>query len=258
MTTKAKTGSGVRSASGRIEVDATPDQVWRALTDASELIRWFPLEARVEPGEGGSVFMSWKNEFAGESAILAWEPARRLVISWGWDEEGDQPPQLTEYRIETEAGRTVVDVVTSGFPDDPSWDGYVESTNSGWKFELRSLKEYLERHAGEERDVVYLRRRTPVDAGEAWKRVFGPEGLGDRPFEGEVFDERTGRQYAAVVEDLGGALFRVSMEPCRVDQEQRDVTLWLQAWGDARDRLPAIEAEWRALLERLFPEGETV
>ena len=256
MTTR--TNTGLRSARGRIEVDATPEEVWRALTDAAELVRWFPLEARVEPGEGGSVYMSWKNEFAGDSAILAWEPARRLVISWGWDDAGDHPPQLTEYRIETGGGRTVVDVVTSGFPDDPSWDAYVESTNSGWKFELRSLKEYLERHAGEERDVVYLRRRTPIEADEAWNRVFSPEGLGPRPLAGEVFDERAGRQYAALVDTLGGALFRVSMEPCMVDPELRDVTLWLQAWGDARDRLPAIEAEWRALLERLFPGGETV
>lgn len=252
------TTTNTRSATGRIELQASPERVWKALTDAAELVRWFPLEARVEPGEGGSIFMSWKNEYAGDSAILAWEPHHRLVVSWGWDEAGEHPPQITEYRIETEAGRTVVNVVTSGFPDDPSWDAYVESTNSGWRFELRSLKEYLERHAGEDRDVVYLRRRTPVDAAEAWTRIFSTDGLGPRPFEGEVFDAHEGRQYAVVGDELGGALFRVSMEPCAADEDMRDVTLWLQAWGEARDRLPAIERDWRDLLERLFPEGETV
>ncbi len=32
--------------------------VWHALTDAEELMRWFPPLARVEPGVGGSMFMS--------------------------------------------------------------------------------------------------------------------------------------------------------------------------------------------------------
>lgn len=33
--------------------------VWRALTEAEELTRWFPLQARVTPGEGGEIWMSW-------------------------------------------------------------------------------------------------------------------------------------------------------------------------------------------------------
>lgn len=256
MSTDAATNT--RSATGRVEVDASPERVWKALTEAAELVRWFPLEARVEPGAGGSIFMSWKNEYAGDSEILAWEPPRRLVVSWGWDDSGEHPPQVTEYRIESEAGRTVVDAVTSGFPDDPSWDAFVEGTNLGWKFELASLKQYLERHAGEDRDVVYLRRRTSIDAAEAWARVFGPDGLGARPYDGNVFDDTENRQYAAILEELDGALLRVSMEPSMAGPDVRDVTLWLQAWGDARERLPEFEAEWRPLLERLFPEGETL
>lgn len=180
------------------------------------------------------------------------------MISWGWDDSGEHPPQVTEYRIESEGGRSIVDVVTSGFPDDPSWDAWVEGTNSGWKFELESLKQYLERHDGEDRDVLYLRRRTPIGAGEAWARVFGPDGLGARPYGGQVFDDTEGRQYAAILAEPDGALLRISMEPCASDVDARDVTLWLQAWGDARDRLPAFEAEWRPLLERLFPDGETL
>ncbi|MFW6084618.1 MAG: SRPBCC family protein, partial [Gemmatimonadota bacterium] len=76
------TTTNTRSASGRIELDASPERVWKALTDAADLVRWFPLEARVEPGEGGSVHMSWKNEYAGTSEILTWEPNERLAISW--------------------------------------------------------------------------------------------------------------------------------------------------------------------------------
>jgi len=39
------------------EVAASPAEVWQALT--AELTKWFPLEARVTPGEHGKIFVSW-------------------------------------------------------------------------------------------------------------------------------------------------------------------------------------------------------
>lgn len=251
------TTTNTRSASGRIELDVPPERIWKALTDAADLVRWFPLEARVEPGEGGAIFMGWRNEYAATSDILAWEPNERLVISWSWSDDPDVTPQATEYRIAKEDARTVLNVVTSGFPDHPSWDAFVEGTNRGWVFELRSLKHYLERHDGEDRAVIYLRRRTPITGDEAWERILADTGLGPRPLDGEVFDETRPHQYAAAVDDLDGGLFRVSVEPSLADPDARDVTLWLQAWGAHRDRLPAYENKWRPLLERLFPEGVT-
>ncbi len=251
------TATDTRSATGRIELHASPEAVWKALTDAAELVRWFPLEARVEPGEGGSIFMSWKNEHAAESKILAWEPMKRLVTSWGWGDDAESQPQMTEYLIESQGETTILSVVTSGFPNDPSWDAYVEGTNNGWIFELQSLKQYLEGHAGQDRDAVTVRRRTPISAEDAWTRVFSDAGLGSRPLQGAPFNEVRPVQYAAIVDE---GIFRVSFEPCGSGSgtESREVALWLQAWGHDRERLPAVEAKWHLLLESLFPEGETL
>jgi uncharacterized protein YndB with AHSA1/START domain len=109
------------------------------LTEAGELIRWFPLDARVEPGPGGSVYLSWLNEFAATTEIQVWDPPHHLRTAWSFHDE-DQPTQVTDYYIETKGGRTVVRAVTSGFPLNASWDGWVEGTTRGWAFELRSLK----------------------------------------------------------------------------------------------------------------------
>lgn len=255
VATDAPGGADTRAAEGVVEIEATAERVWRALTEAAELERWFPLEARVEPGEGGSLFMSWKNEFAGVSEILAWDPPRLLRTTWGWSPEG--PAQVTDYTIEGRGGRTMLRVVTSGFPVDPSWDDWVEGTRRGWAFELTSLKHYLERHPGEERDVVYLRRRVALSRDEAWARAFGPDGLGERPLGGEPFDHEPPIQYAAVVDDPPGGLMRLSLEPHGAPGTL-DVTLWLQAWGAERGRLAEIDPEWRRLLERLYAEGESV
>lgn len=250
------TTTATRSAQGMIEIAATPERIWKALTDATDLVRWFPLEAAVEPGEGGSVYMSWKNEYAGSSKILAWEPPRRLVVVWGWGEEKDRNPQMTEYRIEAHGTTTLLRVVTSGFPADPTWDDFVEGTNRGWVFELQSLKQYLEHHDGEDRRVVYIRHRIPMPAAAGWNRLFTDAGIGEAPFRAGVFDRKAPHQYAALVPDLGGALFRASCEPCMRGTDRRDVTLWIQAWGDQRKALDQYAEEWPRLLAQLFPEGK--
>lgn len=250
-----ETDTATRAVEGRIEIDAPVDAVWRALVEADELERWFPLEARVDPGVGGQVWMSWKNEYEGASEILEWEPNRRLRITWGgWDGEG--PPMVTDFHLEGKGGGTVLRVVTSGFPTDASWDAWVEGTRSGWRYELRSLKRYLERHAGTDREVVYLRRRVKASADEAWARLTGPDGVGERPLDGEPFDVDPPRQYAAEVEDPPG-LVRVSTEPCMGRDDVRDATLFLSAWGADPARVEAVRAEWETVLDRVFPDAET-
>jgi len=65
------TDTKTRSFSMSIDINATPEDVWRALTDAGELMRWLPLQARVTPGKGGSVFWGMgpvrRDEFHGRA-----------------------------------------------------------------------------------------------------------------------------------------------------------------------------------------------
>jgi uncharacterized protein YndB with AHSA1/START domain len=245
-----------RSVEGRVEIRATPERVWRALTDAAELERWFPLEARVEPGPGGSIWMSWKNEYAGESKIVAWDPPRHLRVTWGGSDEAGAA-QVTDYFIDVADGHVVLRVVTSGFPADASWDDWVEGTRMGWAYELQSLKQYLERHDGRDRDVVYLRRRVHLPVGTIWDRLFGQHGLPSSLMEGEVIGETPHRQRVLRLEEPSQALLRVSTDPS-MGGDGRDVTVWLSAWdGDAAGLAP-VRVEWEAQLERLFPEGEAV
>lgn len=163
------------------EIDATPDAVWRSLSDPDELIRWFPVAARVEPGVGGSIWLSWGPGCEGEAPITAWEPGRRLR----WEEqmppeeEGGEPVTLAvDFEIEARGGKTVVRLVQSGFGDGDEWDDYYDALERGWTYFLWNLRNYLERHAGTPRDLVWLRRRAGAPHEEIWRRLLGPEGLG--------------------------------------------------------------------------------
>jgi uncharacterized protein YndB with AHSA1/START domain len=252
MTERTKQLPETRAAQGEIEVIATAERVWQALTDEHELVRWFPLDARVEPGPGGSYYLSWLNEFAATTKIQVWDPPHHLRTTWSFHEQG--PTQITDYYIETRGGRTVVRAVTSGFPLDASWDGWVEGTERGWTFELRSLKHYLERHPGQERHVVYLRRRIELSSEEAWSRLSGDRELAPWLSSGKVFDRKP-TQYAAIVNDPADALFRISVEPGGPGSDQREIVIWLSAWGDHEQRVAQLRNTWAEVLRRLFPEG---
>lgn len=245
-----------RSIEDSIAIAAPADVVWRALTEAAELERWFPLVARVEPGVGGRIHMSWQNEFAGELEILEWRPGELLTTgSSGPEAEPAASQQTTELHLREEDGRTVVRVVASGIPAGAEWDEWYEGTRRGWRFELRSLKVYLERHPGEDRRVIYLRRRVDLPAAEAMARLASAEGWGPT-LPGTPFVEEPGAQYAAVVAEPPDSLLRLSVEPS-LEPGFRDATAWLSAWG-ADAHLDDLAVEWRQRLERLFPEGKTV
>ena len=50
---------GTRTQEHEIAIDASAEAVWKAITDAEELTRWFVETAKVEPGVGGSFRISW-------------------------------------------------------------------------------------------------------------------------------------------------------------------------------------------------------
>ena len=250
-----------RDAAGEVWIDAPPERVWRALTEAAELVRWFPLGAEVEPGEGGSLRMSWGSEYDARMPIRLWEPPRHLRTEWFGQ------GVVTDYVLEAEGGGTRLRAVSSGFPSDPSWDAWVEGTERGWAYELRALKHYLERYDGVDRRALFLRRRVRMPRTAVWSRLTGDDGLSARWTEGASVDRSPPVQVATILDDPAGAMCRISVEPVFEDDatvvegdrdEAHDATLWLSVWGDEGDVVDEVEGRWLTTLEALFPEGRTL
>jgi uncharacterized protein YndB with AHSA1/START domain len=258
-----------RTIERTIEIDASADAVWKALSEARELVRWFPLQAETEPREGGRYWMSWGGAFEATSVIEIFEPGKHLRTTWpSGHKDGEKPAQLAvDYHLEGRGGGTVLRLVHSGFGRGASWDEEYEGVQNGWAFELRSLRHYLENHRGHDRHAVFVvGPNTDLDGPEVWRRVvtegFGnadPAALheGDRysfpvgegaVFEGTVLDHKPGRQLAMTVDGLDNGIFRIEVFA-------GSPHLWLATWGDPAPVL-RFEKPWQEMLAGLFAGKE--
>ncbi len=204
-----------------------PDIVWKAIAEAEELARWFPLEARVTPGVGGSIWLSWGPGAEGEAPITAWEPGRRLQ----WTETRGPIKLVVDFHLEAKNGGTVVRLVQSGFGDGTDWDGEYHMTGGGWSYFVRHLQWYLERHRGVPRDVIAFRARLSLDRPEAYARLV--DALQQVRTETLVESAAT-HQLGLTLPDVNDAILFLEMEPSPGGTR---AGFWLSTYGLPPDRL---------------------
>lgn len=94
-----------------IELEATPDEVWQALTDPEQLAGWLGTEAEIDqrPGEALSIETE---DGPREGWVEEYEPGRRLSIWWS---AGDEDATRVQFDLEEAAGGTRL-VVTETRP----------------------------------------------------------------------------------------------------------------------------------------------
>ncbi|MBM3736748.1 MAG: SRPBCC domain-containing protein [Acidobacteria bacterium] len=158
-----------------LEVAAPRELVWQAITEGAGITRWFAPEAQVEPGEGGSVFLSWGPGMEGKAPITIWDPGRRF----GWTEhQGSERPRTVELTLAGEGGSTTLRLVHSGFGADASFDAEYESTHGGWHTFLAMLRFGLERHPGTPAKNVTVMRMSELAPADLRGRLAAATGTG--------------------------------------------------------------------------------
>ncbi|MGH6655776.1 MAG: SRPBCC family protein [Actinocrinis sp.] len=158
----------------QIEVEATPEQVWEAISTGPGIDSWLMGRNQMDQHEGGRGRMDMGG-FVIESTVTTWQPPNHLVY------QGDPAPDGSfhafEYLVEGRAGgSTVVRFVHSGFLGD-DWEAEYDGLRKGDPMYLRKLGEYLK--------YFFRRPSTPVAAfaGEtpgreaSWEKVHAALGL---------------------------------------------------------------------------------
>jgi uncharacterized protein YndB with AHSA1/START domain len=249
-----------RSIEQTIEIDAPVEAVWKAIAEGEELAKWFALDAKVTPGVGGEVWLSWPGMEFG-TPITVWEPQKRLQT------QSQRGPQLVsvDYFLEARGGKTILRLVQSGFGAGAEWDAEYDDTARGWRVFLRNLRHYLTRHRGQKcRQVlitVPIEGRTFEEAWQAFTRGLGlgaslQEGAryaatannGDR-LEGVVGLAAPPRALGATVAAWNDAMLTADFMGC-----DGSVQCWfvILTYDLAEEKVEAIRERWTTLLKGLF------
>ncbi|MGH7518134.1 MAG: SRPBCC family protein [Gemmatimonadales bacterium] len=261
-----------RSVEATIELPASSEEVWRAITDASEIVKWFCFEAEIGAGPGALARLRWTDEFDWTYRIEAWEPGRRLRMVSAQERSDDPALLALEWLLEARGGATVLRVVHSGFGYGAEWDDEVDGTGRGWYGELRNLRHYLAHHRGKRRSVAWLLARTAGEtAATLWSKLMGRDGLvaegsleglgeGDRyriraatgeVFEGTVLMNSVPKDFAGTVDHLNDGILRYGWEGSFG-------TVWLTTYEVDEKKIDRFVAEWSGRMTRLLGSAPEV
>lgn len=120
-----------------VEVDVPPGRVWQLLTDPTELPRWWPDAAELEPRVGGRVVLNFgPGNVSGE--VTTWEPPSALGFTWIPSNMPGVELHVVFTVDDLGDGRSRVSVVHSGFEDAPEAR---EAVVGGWQHFLPRLVE---------------------------------------------------------------------------------------------------------------------
>jgi uncharacterized protein YndB with AHSA1/START domain len=229
-----------RSAEYVIPIAASPDVVWKALTDPRELERWFPLTASVTPGVGGALTLRWRDIGMDHLAISIWKPGAHLQV--GMPQPGGAPHVIHDFTIEDHGTSTVLRLVAHGFDPDARWDEFYDGVRRGWRYELESLRYYLTHHRGQDRGVAWVRTPLTVSTERAWAMALASHGLKI----GTVLISDAPRDFTGVVEEpeLNHGLLRIEIDAV--------MSIWLATWGVSETKLSTIQDTWQTTFTKTF------
>ena len=141
----------------RIELQAPPARVWRALTDHRQFGEWFRvrLDAPFVPGQTsrGQVTYPGYEHVRWEAVIQKMEPERLFSFTWhpaAVDPGADyskEPSTLVEFRLEATAGGTLLVLTESGFdglPPGRRLEAF-RMNQGGWEIQMTNIERYVGR-----------------------------------------------------------------------------------------------------------------
>ena len=128
-------------------IAATPDAVWRALTESEFTRQYFSGHTiEIEPRAGGSFILRMPDGRVNiRGTVVEWSPPRRFSCTWvvEWDENMRRlPPCLVTYDIEQAGGAVRLTMTESHDWDIP--EAILSGGRSGWPAILSGLKSLLE------------------------------------------------------------------------------------------------------------------
>lgn len=128
-----------------VTIKSTPEVVFKALTQADQLMRWFPTRVESDPRPGGKFKFSWEFANASENGSQQGEfveivPNRKLSYTW----TAESIPTLVTFKLSESDGETTVELDHSSMQEGADHQKLHDMHANQWGFFLMNLKSYLE------------------------------------------------------------------------------------------------------------------
>ncbi|HVN43714.1 MAG TPA: SRPBCC domain-containing protein [Steroidobacteraceae bacterium] len=140
-------GDRERGYAHRVDVLADASEVWRALTDPTQLPRWCSPQAVIQPRQGGLFRASVDRVSEFEARIDVFDPGRRLRLLYL--PSSALPPAATvmvdDFILDRAPGGTIVRLLGSGVSGAPEWDTQYWRLRTSWQQALARLKVFVEK-----------------------------------------------------------------------------------------------------------------
>ena len=131
-----------------IVIDATPEVIFKAITDPNELTHWFPDQAILEPKVGGKMKFSFfktdseyrQMDYFPEGIITEFIPNKKISYTWQEPNISNFPKTVVTWELEQiDDNKTRLNLLHSGFRPDET----AKKHDQGWSHFLNELKKYL-------------------------------------------------------------------------------------------------------------------
>jgi uncharacterized protein YndB with AHSA1/START domain len=137
-----------------IVINASPEVVFRALTDPKELTNWFPDSAVFNGRIGGQVRFSFYKErskdldrdYSPEGIVKEFIPNKKVSYTWQLKDMPEFPETVVTWELEEiDHHKTKIELVHSGFTGKEGGKLSSKEHDQGWTYFLGRLKEYGEK-----------------------------------------------------------------------------------------------------------------
>jgi uncharacterized protein YndB with AHSA1/START domain len=124
--------------------NARQDQVFRALSDPREIVRWFLAKAELTPKKGTTYRFEWPGGYSHEGKVLDVIPGCRLTLSWPNGPANRRFLTRVTFTLRRAGTGTFLTVQHTGFPTTPVGIEQYGGTQSGWAYYFVNLRSVLE------------------------------------------------------------------------------------------------------------------
>jgi uncharacterized protein YndB with AHSA1/START domain len=141
-----------RGYAHRIDIAAGAAQVWKALTDTESLRKWCSPDAQISAREGGLFRASVDRvaELEAHIDVLLPERRMRLIYLPSADLPQNGSTIVDDFILDnSDASKTILRLLGSGFPVAPEWDAFYLRLRTGWERAVARLKVLAEQTVAE-------------------------------------------------------------------------------------------------------------